>query len=75
MGTTFSDENRSQEFGEIFFMSKSEEFYSKATQELPDTWQQVIENNGEYIIEENMNILYFLENKHQKSTQIIYEST
>lgn len=60
MGTTFSDENRSQEFGEIFFMSKSEEFYSKATQELPDTWQQVIENNGEYIIEENAVVLDFL---------------
>lgn len=36
------------------------EFYSKCIKEQPDMWQQVIVNNGEYITEENVAVLYSL---------------
>jgi len=32
-------------------MSKPVEFYAKGIKDFPDKWQQVIENDGEYIID------------------------
>lgn len=46
-----------------FFTSKPMEFYSKCLKEQPDMWQQVIANNGEYITEENVAVLYSLKKK------------
>lgn len=45
---------------ENIFAGKSAGFYSKDIEELPDKWQQDIENNGEYMIEENVILLYIL---------------
>ena len=51
MGTNFSNEDQVREFVENFFTSKLAEFYAKGIEELPDKWQQVIANDGEYIID------------------------
>ena len=51
MGTNFSNEDQVREFVENFFTSKPAEFYAKGIEELPDKWQQVIANDGEYIID------------------------
>jgi len=51
MGTNFSNEDQVREFVKNFSMSKPEEFYAKGIKDLPDKWQQVIENDGEYIID------------------------
>lgn len=42
------------------FTSKPAEFYAKGIEGLPNTWQQVIVNHGEYIIVENVIVYYFL---------------
>ena len=49
MGTNFSNEDQVQEFIKNFFTSKRVELYAKGIEELPDKWQQVIANDGEYI--------------------------
>ena len=51
MGTNLSNEDQVREFVENFFTSKPLEFYAKGIEELPDKWQQVIANDGEYIID------------------------
>ena len=51
MGTNFSNEDQAREFFENLFTSKPAEFYAKGIEELPDTCQQVIANDGEYIID------------------------
>ena len=50
MGTNFSNEDQVRGFVKNFFTSKLAE-YAKAIEELPDKWQQVIANDGEYIID------------------------
>ena len=50
METNFCNEDQVQEFVKNFFTSKSAEFYTKGIEELPDKWQQVIANDGEYIL-------------------------
>ena len=51
MWKNFGNEDQVREFVENFFMSKAVEFYAKGMEELPDKWQQVIANDGEYIID------------------------
>ena len=51
MGTNFSNEDLVREYVENIFTSKPAEFYAKGIEELPDKWQQVIANDGEYIID------------------------
>ena len=51
MRTNFSNEDQAREFVEKFFTSKLAEFYTKGIKELSDKWQQVIANDGEYIID------------------------
>ena len=48
--TNFSNEDQVREFVENFFRSKPPEFYAKEIEELPNKWQKVIANDGEYII-------------------------
>lgn len=45
MGETFSNKNQIQGLFKNVPTSKSEEFYSKETEELPDKWRQDIANN------------------------------
>ena len=49
MGTNFSNEEQLGELIENFFTSKLVKFHAKEIEELPDKWQQVIANDGEYI--------------------------
>jgi len=50
METNFSNEDQVREFVKNFHI-KTAEFYTKGIEELPDKWQQVIANDGEYIID------------------------
>ena len=51
MGTNISNEDQVREFVENLYTSKPAELYAKGMEELPDKWQQVIANDGEYIID------------------------
>ena len=51
METNFSNEDQVRVFDANLFTSKPAEFYAKGIEELPDKWQQVIANDGEYIID------------------------
>ena len=46
-----SQKDQIKTFVENFFSSKAAEFYLRGTNKLPDKWQEVIQNNGEYIID------------------------
>ena len=63
MGTKFSNEDQVQEFVKNFFTSKPEEFYTKGIEELPDKWQQVIANDGKYMIDYGTIVIFLLKNK------------
>ena len=48
----FSQEEQVKTFVENFLSSKPAEFYLRGINKLPDKWQQeMIQNNGEYIID------------------------
>ena len=51
MRTNLSNEDQVREFVENVFMSKPAKFYANGNEELPDKWQQVIANDGKYIID------------------------
>lgn len=50
-GWGLSDKNQIQVFVENLYTSKPAEFYSNYIEEMPDTYQQVIANNSEYMTE------------------------
>lgn len=63
---TFTDgKTRLKELIKRNFASKPVEFYLKSMGALPDNWQQVIKDKGDYIIE-NIIVLYFLKKKIDK---------
>ena len=49
----FSQQDQMKTFVENFLKSKPDEFYLRETNEQLDKWQEVIQNNGEYIIDWN----------------------
>ena len=46
----FDEERELKKFLQDFFSSKSQEFYANGILSLPKRWQQVVDNNGAYII-------------------------
>ena len=56
MGTNISNER-------TFFTLKPAEFYAKGIKELPDKWQQVIANDGKYIIDYGTIVIFLLKIK------------
>ena len=58
METNFCNEDQVQEFVKNFFTSKPAAFYTKGIEELPDKWQQVIANDGEYIIDYGTSVIF-----------------
>ena len=63
MGTNFSNVDQVGEFVENLFTSKPAEVYTKGIEELPDKWQQVIANDGEYKIDYGNIVIFLLKNK------------
>ena len=59
----FSLEDRVQRFVENLLSSKATEFYLKGINKLPDKWQEVIKNDGEYIIDRDLFIVKLMLNK------------
>ena len=46
----FSHEDQEKTLVESFLISKPSEFYLRKLKNLPNKWQEVIQNNGEYIV-------------------------
>ena len=61
MKTRFKSSSRT--YSRQNWWNSAVEFYAKGIKELPDKWQQVIENNGEYIIDLGTIVIFLLKNK------------
>ena len=49
-GETFNSEEKVCQAVENFFQSKPTTFYKEGIDKLPERWEKVIRNNGEYIM-------------------------
>lgn len=50
-GLTFSDEEELENWLAEWFASKPAKFFKEGMDKLPERWQEVIKNNGDYIID------------------------
>jgi histone-lysine N-methyltransferase SETMAR len=50
-GKTFADDADLRNWLDEFFASKPAEFYRRGIQKLPERWEEVVTNNGEYLID------------------------
>ncbi|CAK9823968.1 Histone-lysine N-methyltransferase SETMAR [Anthophora retusa] len=51
LGKHFNNEECHKNALTEFFESKSQEFYNRGIKMLPERWAQVVENNGDYIVD------------------------
>nr|KAF6353464.1 hypothetical protein mPipKuh1_010430 [Pipistrellus kuhlii] len=51
LGKKFNNEECLKNALTEFFASKSQEFYNRGIKMLPERWAQVVENNGNYIVD------------------------
>jgi histone-lysine N-methyltransferase SETMAR len=49
---SFDDEKALRQHLSLFFDSKPKEFYANVIRSLPKRWQEVIDNDGAYIVED-----------------------
>ena len=50
-GRQFADETEVSDLLNSFFASKPQDFYSRGILSLPDRWQRIVQNEGDYIID------------------------
>lgn len=50
-GENFQDENHLLYFLENWFASKGPEFFKRGIEKLPERWEEIVNNGGEYIVD------------------------